>query len=611
MRRWLAGGALFAAAAAAALGLAHMLELDPNAANRLRDDAFYEFTWAINVADGRGPVVSDGVTTSGVQVLWSLLLVPAVWIVGPSALPTFAAWFGFALHVATASLWVGSARDRVAGWCVGLCWLGNPLLVRESQNGQETALACLCLAALWVWRRGSTATFASLGVLCMLARSDLFAFVCALALVRHGLHWRAAVVPALALAVHAGVNRALGGGWLPDSALPMAWLWHANHAAGDPGVGSWLATSWWYARPVLLGGPWALASAMGLGFAVFVVTRSFWPARLRALPAIAVGCASALGVHDLATPGWAAFLVALLPARGRRRVRIVMLAMLLAATSIIALHWAVRWYPRDYYVAPLVVVAAAAVLRHGRSRLLLLVFAVAQIVDSTRLEPEPLGGQREMEMAGAFLGEVLPPRERAGCFNSGIVTFHADVAATGDRRGIVNLDGCVDSRAFRSLREARLSAWLDEQAVRFVVDDPVQFSLDPRLPHASGRWFGGGFDPRRDLVEVARFDVPGVGVGRTESDCVRLYWRRGAGEPPPRPELAADLGEARRGGRYVLWPARAGESLEAERESGERFAVAYAEVATTVVLLLHEAWIGTGRLFVRGETHPVLVLPRL
>ena len=46
--------ALFAALATAVVGLWFGLTLRPDETNRLRDDAFYEFAWAANVAAGRG-----------------------------------------------------------------------------------------------------------------------------------------------------------------------------------------------------------------------------------------------------------------------------------------------------------------------------------------------------------------------------------------------------------------------------------------------------------------------------------------------------------------------------------------------------------------------------
>lgn len=602
--------ALFAALATAVVGLWFGLTLQPDETNRLRDDAFYEFAWAANVAAGRGPCVSDGVTTSGVQLLWSLLLVPVAALGGAAALPLVAPWLGLLLHVAAAVAWARGVRDRLVGACVALCWLGNPLLVRESQNGQETALACLLATLLWLQRRAGLGTFAVLGVLACLARSDLWLAVATLAVWRHGFTWRAAVAPLAAITVTTALNLWLGGGVLADSALPMAWLWHHNHA-GLVAEGGASARWWWYLRPVLLGGPWSLASAMGIGVLVFLLARPWLPPSWRALPALGVGVASALGARDLAAPGWAALLLALQPADGARRTPRALLALTLGLGGILVLHWAVRWYPRDYYAAPLVVAATAAIVRVGRVRALLVVFALAQWTDLRRTPPEPLRGQQEMTMAGRFLGEVLPNGERVGCFNSGLVTFHADVLAGTARRGVVNLDGVVDARAFAALRAGRLGAWLDDQRIRFVVDNPVQFSHDLQLDHACGRWFAPDFAAERDLVEVARFDVPGIGHGRGGADDFRLYWRRGRGAPPERPAVAKDLGRAPRGGRYVLWPATPGAALEVEQPSGERRTLVRAEVATSWLLAVPATDLGTGRLFEAGASAPILVLAKL
>ncbi|MFY9343499.1 MAG: hypothetical protein WAT39_13465, partial [Planctomycetota bacterium] len=378
-------------------GFASGIALQPDATTRLRDDAFYEFTWAANVARGVGPVVSDGVTTSGVQLLWSLLLVPVAWLFSPAALPVLAPWLGLLLHLLTAGLWYRASADRVTGLCAAACWAGHALLVRECQNGQETALACLVTTLLWLQRRAPERWFALLGVFAVFARSDLFALVLLLSLWRHRARWwRGLGSPALALALHVGANVALGGGVWQDSALPMAWLWHANQAAADPAGEEWLARVWWFLRPALLGGPFALASAFGLGFLVFLVVRPLWPTSLRAVPALAVGCASACGARDLLTVGWAALLLALLPRSRRRPLPKLLLALGAGLGAIVVLHWAVRWYPRDYYVAPLVVAGVAVIVRYGRRQLVLLLFVVAQGVDLGRVQPEPLAGQAAM-----------------------------------------------------------------------------------------------------------------------------------------------------------------------------------------------------------------------
>lgn len=613
---WLLRLAVLASVVAAVVGLARGLSPSPGVVDRLRDDAFYEYVWAANLAAGHGPSVSDGVWTSGVQILWSLLLVPVAWIGGAAALPIVAPWLGLAFHFGAALLWLFRGTDRFAALCVSLCWLGNPLLVRECQNGQETALACFLLVWLWQSRHAAGPRFWLVAALAALARTDLFAIVFTLACWRHrqqpvvALRW-----PLALLAILLGLYRGLGGGWLPDSAAPMAWLWHANFAATDPTTAQTLARHWWFARPVLLGGPFAMASAMGIGLAVFSLVRPWWPNLLRALPALLVGCASALGTRDLATLGWAALLIALLPVERRNGgISRSLLALFAGSFAIVLLHWGVRWYPRDYYAAPLVVLATVAVLRLASLRIVLLVFALAQLADSRRVQPEPLRGQQEMQMGGQFLADVLPRGERIGCFNSGIVTFEAEVLQRGTDREhrVVNLDGVVDARAQRALQAGELGAWLDAEGVRFLLDNPVQFASDVTLPHACGRWFGAGFSAERDLLEVARFDVPFVDTGRPGGDSFRLYWRRGRGEaPPPPPSTARDLGPGPHGGRYVLWPAAAGQWLEAEVSPGLHTPLLQADVATTVVLFVSAANRGTGRLFVRGGDRPVLILPKL
>lgn len=534
---------VLAALAAAAWGVyRHFATMPSPGVETMRDDAYYEFVWAANLATGRGPTVSDGVTTSGVQYLWSLLLAGGAWLIGPMATPLVACYLGWLCHLGAAVLWIVGCRERVVGWGIGLLWLGHPLLLREAGNGQETALAGLLATAVLLSRRAPTWRFALLAMAAVLARTDLLALVLAMCWVRRGERPAGCVPVALAaLAAPLVLNLVLGGGLLQDSAAPMAWLWHDHQEVTDGGFAGWLRRQWWYLRPALLGGPFATASVFGWGFVVFAAVRPWWPKALRALPAVAVGAAAALGVHDLATPGWAALLLVLFPSARVRRLPRLPLAVLFGLGAIVVVHWAVRWYPRDYYLCPLVAGAFAVVARYGRLRLALLTLAVVQVQDSWRIRPEPLRGQNCMAMAGLGLEKVLPAGERVGCFNSGIVTWFAAITADEDcRNPIVNLDGVVDRRSFAALQRHELDAWLDREGIRFVLDNPLQFARESKSPHACGRYFGAQFDPARDLVEVARFYVPFAGPGGTiadgsAQDSMVLYWRRGRGEPPVRP----------------------------------------------------------------------------
>lgn len=570
----------------------------------LRDDAYYTFQWARNVAYGYGPIVSDSTWTSGIQILWGLLLVPVVWLAGPDALPHHAMSLGLVLHVATALLLAAAGRFRPAAWAVALIHGTNPFLLREAQNGQETALACLLLLALWLARRAAEGTFLLLGALLVLGRVDLWGFVLALSVWRRGA--RGLRSAGLVLLPWLGANLLCGGTLLPHSGAPMPWqVWDA-FLATQPGLAEWLHRLWWYLRPVLLGGPWQETQAFGLGVLLFLLLRPRWPQALRALPVVAVAAAVASGRSHLVVPAVTAALLALLPRGARRPVRGDLLALLVGSLGLLLLHYGLRQYPRAYYFAPLGVVGAVALLQVHRLRWLLLLALPATLLLSAPQDPV-LAGQQEMAMAGRFLREVLPPGERVGCFNSGIVTWHH---ARGPEAGTVwNLDGVVEPAAFAALRQRRLAAWLDQEGVRFVLDNPGQFERAARV-HACGRHFGADFDAGRDLVPVCAFDVPGVDAGRPGTGAFVLYWRRGRGEAPAQPDAARDLGPGPAGGRYVLWPATAGADLWAEQD-GTRRELVHAAAGCAQVVFVPRLGPGAVTLRTSAQPEPVLVLSPL
>ncbi len=615
-----ARAALVVAVAVGLFGLLHGLSWSPTEIDRLRDDAFYEFAWAANVAAGNGPGVSDGVSTSGVQLLWSTLLVPFAFLFGAAALPVIAPWLGLTCHLAAALLvaWRGTGGGRSFAWpgvAAAFLWLGNPLLVRECQNGQETAVAVLVLVLLWQQRHASFPRVIGLSILAVFARTDLVAFVAAIAALRFRAgprDYRALLLPVIALAPLFAVNAAIGGGLLPDSGAPMAWLWSANFAATDPTASEWLARQWWFSRPIFLGAPWLLATGAGTALLIVQVLRpgaARWRAAVFVGFAVAVLGTAAAGTGDLVVPSC----VVLLGLLSWRRAgagattaagRLEGLGLLAAAAAILTLHWAVRWYPRDYYAAPLALLVVVAIVRSGARPGLVLLVAALQLIPILQITAEPLVGQRAMTIAGRFVGEFVPAGERVGCFNSGLVTFHADVLRTdAERHGIVNLDGVVNPEALAAMQERALDAALDDWGVRFLLDNERQFARDPAIAHACGRWFGGAFDPSTDLREVARFVVPG-------HEPMVLFWRVGRGAAPASSAVARDLGPCG-AGRVALWPAQAGEVLEVEVADGTRLELATVERATTAVIWIPCAQLGTGRLFVRGHSDPLLRLSRL
>ncbi len=605
--------AVLLAAVAALVGLVDQLAVAPWLDDRLRDDAFYEFVWAANVAGGHGPTVSAGTTTSGVQLLWTCLLVPVAALAGAEALPFVAPWLGLLLHVAAAASWRRLLRPRWLGWSAALLWLGHPLLLRESQNGQETALAVFCALQLWRQRRAGVGRFGVWAVSAVFARSDLLALVVALAAPRGWRHWLVAAAAAGSFAV---ANRALGGGWLPDSAAPMAWLWRENFALGAPGVAEWLQQYWWYLRPVLLGGPWQVVSPLGSALAAWWLLRPWLPRAWRWVPLAAVGAATLAGADDLLVPWLLAVLLVCWPrcagavatSPWRRQRARWWLAVALGA--IVVVHWPVRWYPRDYYLAPVVLLAFVALRSARRAPVVVALFAILQVGSVWQFAGEPLGGQRAMELAGRHLGELVPAGLRVGSFNSGIVTYWQGPAAVGTPRDVVNLDGVVDARALAALQRRALLAFVDRQRLVAIVDNPRQFASDPRQPHACGPWFAPGFVADREFVPVGEFRGPG-------SEPLVVFARRDPAHggptfaPPAWPAPVRVLGRDGRAAWVVGVEATAGQELSIGQPDGRRKSLLVAPYSGRFVVAVPPADRGTGELFVDAAATPALVLPRL
>jgi hypothetical protein len=505
------------------------LDLGGGPLSTLRDDAYYYFCQVRSLLAGRGPAVSADVPTSGVQPLWTAVLLPLAAAFGVDALPAKAAAFGLVLHAWTALGIAGLGRWRPIAWAIAVLHLANPYLLREAQNGQETALACFLLLWLWRLRRAPRWRFAALATLAILARIDLWLVVALLACARDGA--RGLLVPLATLLPYCGVNVLLGGSCTAHSGLPMPWHVWETFLAGNPDPAAWLRRLWHYGRPALLGGPFDDVAPVGLGVLACLVLRAMVGVRMAAVVVLfaALDLLRRASVLTLLVAGAACLVhgVRRAPpaAVPRHRWRWTATAALLAAmVGIVVLHDLLRQYPRAYYFAPLAVAGAIGLLRWPDWRLV----ALAALVQFgwVRAQEDSLTGQGQMVLAGEHLGAVLPAGTAVGCFNSGIVTW----SYAGP---VHNLDGVVDAGAFGALRARRLSAWLDERGVDFVVDSPHEFAPGPAL-HRRGRYFGADFDAVRDLEAVCAFDVEG---GRERHGGARaapfvLYRRRGRGTPP-------------------------------------------------------------------------------
>ncbi len=573
----------------------------PDLSTHLRDDAFYEFAWARNLANGDGPSVGAGIATSGVQPLWSLLLALIAYCT--DQLPQVAPALGLGCHLVASWLWRCEGRGTWIGNATALLWLGNPLLLRECQNGQETALACLCAVFLWRSRRASAPALGAAVAVATLARADLWllGFLLAMCRGRERLMVRASI-PAVAAVPWLLFQHACGGSWLPDSAAPMAWLARANFALLSPTAAEWWGQQWQFTRPALLGGPFWNASVAGFGALVAASVPIVRTCAVRWTPLLCCAVAALLGAEDLGTVVVAALLMvgASCGVAPRVRARRQLLALLVALAGVVVVHDALRWHPRDYYFAPLAVGGAAGFLALRKRPIAALMVAAVQLAQAAYVSMpiEPLQHQRAMQAMGAALAPLLGDGMRVGCFNSGLVSWEQLRHGEGGAQ-VVNLDGVVNAPAFAALRQARLSDYLDGEGARFLCDHPAQWAMDPAWPHANGAWFDGGRDPSPDLIEVARCVVPGATAHRPGTDAFVLCWRRGRGEAPRLPVRTQWIARTS-DGKPVLWfVARAGDGLDLDAGGREPWFTADREGNYLLPAPPH------GRVFVRGQEGPI------
>jgi hypothetical protein len=164
----------------------------------LYDDSFYAFQIARSIASGNGPTFDGTTLTNGFQPLYVLLLVPLYWISGgDSILPVHLALALMAiLSVATAFVLYLILRryvEHAVAVTASTFWVLSPIVIRQTANGLETALAVFLLAVSVYYYlsrirdpdRPSRSHVVRLGLLlglAVLARLDLVFLVLAIAL---------------------------------------------------------------------------------------------------------------------------------------------------------------------------------------------------------------------------------------------------------------------------------------------------------------------------------------------------------------------------------------------------------------------------------------------
>lgn len=454
------------------------------------DDAFYYFTIARNITNGRGVTFDGAVATNGFHPLWMAIVTICYALPLPGIDP-----MRLALAVSAAISAAGAIalyrlvealthRKRIALAGAAVYAL-HPAVALQSVNGLETGIALTALlfcagelrrtldsGAPATWRLGVA------GGLLVLARTDYALFFAAMLVF---VLWKR------------GLSSASRAGAIAVAVAAPWFIW--SIAA----TGSLLQTSG-EAVPVIAHGSGphgadAVPQALRL-------LRTAWTSDVPAFYLVAPDI-QPYGVAALTCAGLA---IAALVVR-RRRIDAAIGVLLSLAAGVVALtiaHAAVRWYFRDWYLpalVPLLILVCAVSLASipeqwpRISALAGAVLAAAAVGSAASFgwheyhEPR-YEFQLDMLSAARWSQNNTPPGAVVGSFNAGIVGYISG-------RQTVNLDGVVDGDALDAIRGRRLLAYADRRCVTHLADFPFYLFWYQRY------WGGDGVSAR--ITPVAAF----------------------------------------------------------------------------------------------------------
>ncbi len=495
------------------------------------DDAFYYLQIAREWVAG-GPPSLDGETpTNGFHPLW-LWLCALAWKATPDPVRALHAVLtvGAVLGAATSALsWAILRRLGAPGSAALLAAAFHglhPYFASEAANGLETSLTVFFIALLtWLFlgsaRDGGAlpvragAVLGATAGLMLLARTDtIFIWTCVGAFLasralRYG-GWAG-------VASAAGTSLAVLAPWLIWSAVALGGLVQVSgYALSEPSRLEYLATHGDSLAVVLDRSLFLLRDAFLHKLFGYYFVPACWPAA----PAWLLAGASML-----------ALLFALdEPERSRARRRLALLAVPgVGIAAALAWHAGVRWWLREWYLAPagwFGVLLLGVALATGRElldriaparRRLAIVAATSTAAllfagllapgDGTRWGTRT--PHRVTQLDGArWIRENLPPDARLGAFNAGILSIFSD-------RTVVNLDGAVNAEAYRARRAGRVMDYILAKRLDYLVD------WGGYLPLA-----GCSHHPRARCRSVSVLGIPHEGFGPGPLLLVRVEPRR-------------------------------------------------------------------------------------
>jgi Dolichyl-phosphate-mannose-protein mannosyltransferase len=494
----------------------------------LLDDAFYSFSIARNLATGHGPT-ADGIhATSGFQPLYTFLLVPFYHLFPHSPiLPIHLALTLLALCGALTGWFlyrfVSGASGRRAGLFSLALWTFSPYFLFQGENGLETGLFGMSLAATLAFYLNAARKSPTAGRLCVLgfmlgitilARVDGILLAVALALdlllLRRPLKEKITGVALSAAVALATLSPYLLFLWvrfgvvIPESGSAVRFLSlcygtlfvlgprSAFFFSPDQVPAIYYVGSLRKAVQILLGEPLLFPSSLLLYPAS--AARMFNPRTL--LLVLGGGILLAANLFPLRSRSGAGDA----PPSGLLRVGVICAAFWIPAYAFGVLgQW---WFNR--YLFPLFLLMAAAsgplvdligasfplFRRMGPTRFALFALGLHLACFLTQvpeqfLRNKPYQNVSEYMAAARTLDLALPPGSLGGAFQSGTLGYFA-------RHRVINLDGVVNRDATRALRDKRMADYIREEGIEAIIDWPrwLDALLIRRSPQGAGRSLG-------------------------------------------------------------------------------------------------------------------------
>jgi hypothetical protein len=463
------------------------------------DDSYYSFDIARSVARGDGWRTNGGIETSGFQPLYTFALVPIYWFADKNdkTTPIYAAFVLLAIFNAGASIWLGLIiwHFTKKRWlaCLGAgAFLFSPSLIGFGVNGLETSMALFFIgatiwyylqyrgAAILVWKRIVTLGFL-LGV-GLWARLDTAILAIALGIdilneaSKKGLI-RGALIRSLVLAtITVGsyspfmiMSHQKTGNWLPESGPAVRQNALLNHAPLPELLFRYQISNLEKALAVSIGVPvlpnvrmmtgkfqedadWVEPSLLINGLLLFFFAAMLWRRREK----------NQGGKNNF---------------DGLKPLGLYMLFMILIYSlyQFADLFFARYLYPNTFLGLALILIFVDIIPRPAIKLTILAIMMIVALINGgvemnamfqKTSSPKQFGTLQVG--AKSVLNKFLKPGEKVGALTSGYFAYWNDR----EDFPVINLDGKVNGKAYRAIRDHHLAEYLRQESVRYIIESP-------------------------------------------------------------------------------------------------------------------------------------------